>query len=173
MIVPWTSEETDLVRREVRNGTSRSEIQRMLLSQFNSSRTLSAIANKVTRTKKEGSGNAPQKWSVAENERLFELLNDGTPLARVAEILSEEFHTNRTPRKVSARVTWLKKQRQEVTSDDPAGQLCLPPESSTSTTPEPSERKLQCTYPEGEIAIAVRGRLPSEIQRLLGELVWS
>lgn len=176
-IIPWTEHEDAILEQGLKKGFS---LERILeeLTANGSDRTLSAIQNRIARTRKKTgqAGKKSQKkhtnfWSDEESELMVTLLAKGVPESKAADQLNAKFGNDRTAKKIKARVVWLKSQAQRRTRTT-AAPLAVPVRPVQLPLPENPDRQVRLRYPSGSVVLSIQGTLPPRVQKILSDLVW-
>lgn len=179
-VIPWTEHEDAIIEQGQKKGLPVGRILEMLLEN-GSDRTLTATQNRIARLRKKerAGGRKNQKkhgffWSDEESELMVSLLAEGLPESVVADRINEKFRTNRTEKKIKARVTWLKSrvQRRTPPSGTTAVPLAVPARPVQLPLPENPDRQVRLRYPSGSVVLSIQGTLPPRVQKILSDLVW-
>lgn len=176
--VMWTDHEDAIVETGVKKGHTRQRIVEEL-ELAGSTRTISAVNNRILK-QKTGAKKATTgvKWSDDENETLFELMAEQVPMGEIADRLNSQYSSGRTPKKIRARLTWLRRQARSRIPEAGKPEVKKAPLATTSAVqhqlafPENTERQLRVRYPGGSITIALQGTIPDAVKNVLNDLVW-
>lgn len=174
----WTEEQDRFVLSAYLRGLPTPIIAAELLGKFQIERSSMAVKHRIIGMRKKGvvvkirkvAGN---KWSDDESARMFELLAAGSSLEDIAAALNAEFHTDRTPSKVSARRSWVKAQGRKQTKKSTATKKSAPktelPVLVNSQPPE--SRRVRVDFAAGYVDFALSGNVPEKVRKSISEIV--